>query len=127
MTNELDKLKNQYKKGLLKILINLLDESVRDKAKEREKKITENTELYAELGMDSLERYEFGYRVEEETKIPIKDDDVEKLYTLGDYMSYLTGELTFDKKNKKQSKKAQISVNYHSMSYLRQQIKDNPL
>lgn len=89
MGSELNNLNNEYKRGLLKIIIDLLDDSIKEKAKNNKVKITEDTSLFADLGMDSLERYEFGYNVEEEIGTTIKDGDVMKLETFKDYTEYL--------------------------------------
>jgi len=54
-----------------------------------EKKITQTTEFRGELGMDSLNRYEFGYAVEGEFDITIPDEKMQELDSINDYITYI--------------------------------------
>jgi len=53
-------------------------------------KITKNSIFKNDLGMDSLDRLELGYRIEEDFSIPLSDGDMlNKFETLGDYVDYI--------------------------------------
>jgi acyl carrier protein len=52
-------------------------------------KITEDARFKEDLGMDSLDRYELVYRVEEEFDISIPDGNAGELKTIKDYVEYI--------------------------------------
>lgn len=56
---------------------------------EKEIKITEKTEFYSDLGVDSLEQYELTYAIEEKFGIKIPDEKFNEFETVGDYTRYL--------------------------------------
>jgi acyl carrier protein len=53
-------------------------------------KITESTYLRRDLGLDSLDQYEFAYLVEEEFNIRIPDEKaIVEFETFSDYINYI--------------------------------------
>ena len=54
-----------------------------------EKKITQNTKFREELGMDSLNRYELGYAVEEGFDITIPDEKIQEFNSLNEIDKYI--------------------------------------
>jgi acyl carrier protein len=52
-------------------------------------KITESAYLRGDLGLDSLDRYEFTFAAEEKFNIRIPDEEVNEFETLGDYINYI--------------------------------------
>jgi acyl carrier protein len=73
-----------------KKIFNKLEGILRECAEiESDVQIYDYTEL-SDLGMDSLEQYEFCFEVESEIDIKIPDEEQVKLRCLGDYVSYIT-------------------------------------
>jgi acyl carrier protein len=54
-----------------------------------DKKITPEIKFRAELGMDSLDVYEFAYSVEEEFCVDIPDEKANQFETVGDYIKHI--------------------------------------
>jgi len=54
-----------------------------------DKKINPETEFRHDLGMDSLDTYEFVYNVEEEFGISIPDEKANDFETLKDYVEFI--------------------------------------
>lgn len=55
----------------------------------KEKDITPEAELSADLGINSLELYNLVMLCEEHFGVTIEDEDVHKLITVGDVVAYL--------------------------------------
>lgn len=51
--------------------------------------ITQETSIYDDLGADSLDLVELIMALEQEFDLEIDDDDVEKIKTIGDAVSYI--------------------------------------
>ena len=63
-----------------------------------ESEITKNSIFRNDLGMDSLDKLELGYSVEEEFGIPLSDEDMlNKFDTLGDYVDYILAQKHYKK------------------------------
>ena len=54
-----------------------------------EEKITKNSTLEEDLGLDSLDKFEFVCMVGQEFDIEIPDVVLDKLETVGDYIKYI--------------------------------------
>ena len=54
-----------------------------------ENSITEETSFKDDLGADSLDRFQLVMAMEDEFKVEIPSEDLEKLATVGDVMKYL--------------------------------------
>ncbi len=55
----------------------------------RGRKITETSSFDVDLEMDSLDKYEFSYLVDETFGVNILDEDIQKLNSIRDYISYI--------------------------------------
>ena len=85
-------LENQILSKLKKHLTDMTDCS--------EEKITPNTVLGNDLKMDSLDKYEFAYGVEEDFKIYIPDGKIQdELNTVKDYMEYILNSEEYQEKS----------------------------
>lgn len=76
--------KNIYFESLEKILRDVGEDTIKE-----DTKITPLSKFSEDLGLDSLDLYEFLYRVEEEFKITIPDEKANQLRTIEDYSFYL--------------------------------------
>ncbi len=56
-------------------------------------KITKDTTLYDDLGVDSIALMEFVISLEDEFSIDIADEDVENMTCMGDMLEYLDNRL----------------------------------
>jgi len=52
-------------------------------------KLTPNTRFREDLGMDSFDKYGFGYKMEEELGIDISDGKMQELNSINEYITYL--------------------------------------
>lgn len=57
------------------------------------KEVTNEASFIEDLGADSLDTVELVMKFEEEFDVEIKDEDAEKIRTVGDAVTYLTGRL----------------------------------
>lgn len=55
--------------------------------------VTEEADLVADLGADSLDTVEVIMAVEDEFEIEILDADAERLHTVGDYVNFVAGKI----------------------------------
>src|SRR5216117_3235314 len=60
-----------------------------DYLKKDERKLTATLSLREDLGLDSLSIIELLYRIEEAFNLSIPDEDLEKLQTVGDVITYI--------------------------------------
>eukprot|EP00490_Sorites_sp_Unknown_P015707 CAMPEP_0114661804 /NCGR_PEP_ID=MMETSP0191-20121206/23367_1 /TAXON_ID=126664 /ORGANISM="Sorites sp." /LENGTH=68 /DNA_ID=CAMNT_0001895699 /DNA_START=391 /DNA_END=597 /DNA_ORIENTATION=- len=54
------------------------------------KTINENTHLYNDLGLDSLDQVEFGLACEDEFDVEIPDEEAEQIVTIGDAVDLIS-------------------------------------
>jgi acyl carrier protein len=67
-----------------------LEGIVREKLEINEKRpITPEMNFKIDLGADSLDSYEIAYKVEDELKAHIPDENIPELENIKDYMNYL--------------------------------------
>lgn len=57
------------------------------------KEVTNEASFIEDLGADSLDTVELVMKFEEEFDVEIKDEDAEKIRTVGDAVTYLKGRL----------------------------------
>jgi acyl carrier protein len=57
------------------------------------KEVTDQASFIEDLGADSLDTVELVMKFEEEFDVEIKDEDAEKIRTVGDAVTYLKGRL----------------------------------
>lgn len=55
--------------------------------------VTEEADLVADLGADSLDTVEVIMAVEDEFEVEILDTDAERLHTVGDYVNFVAGKI----------------------------------
>lgn len=55
----------------------------------KKEKLTPKTKLWEDLGADSLDKYEFGYRVENYFGIAISEKRIATLESINDYIQYI--------------------------------------
>lgn len=89
MKNILDKMTKKWKEETFGRLVKVIKEL---EGVKKGAKIKEDSLFYEDLGMDSLERYEYNYAVEEEWGIRIPDEKLLELNTPKDYMNYIAEE-----------------------------------
>jgi acyl carrier protein len=71
--------------------LNKLEKILNNISKDNSFSLTLDSDLHNEIGLDSLDIYEFVFELEKEFKIKIKDEDVYKLKTPKDYLEYTKG------------------------------------
>ncbi len=70
-------------------LIKILKEHEWDTLNKTHPEIGRNTDLKIDLSMDSFDRAEYTFYVEQELGISIPDEKAEEFTTLGDYADYV--------------------------------------
>lgn len=55
--------------------------------------VTEEADLVADLGADSLDTVEVIMAVEDEFEVEILDTDAARLHTVGDYVNFVAGKI----------------------------------
>jgi len=58
-----------------------------------EEQVSMKTDIYDDLGADSLDMTEIGMELEEEFAMCIDDDDARNLKTVEDFVNYIEGKL----------------------------------
>jgi len=93
MKNILDKVPDRYKEETRKKLADILisqDPWIKEGIKNRGLSITGDTKFLEDLGMDSLDTYEYAYKVMENfAGVHISDEKISEFETIGDYISYI--------------------------------------
>jgi acyl carrier protein len=75
-------------KTMSQTVIEILKDRVLEISSTSEKKITE-TDSFEGLEMDSLDRFELSYHIEQEFGISIPDEDMWNLENVRDYVNYI--------------------------------------
>ena len=68
------------------------------------------TNIFQNLGADSLDAVEIIMHCEEKFKITILEEDAEKLYTVGDLVSYIMNQLDVQKVGRSKFRRNQIQI-----------------
>lgn len=84
--------KQELKRRLEERLIRILKEN--DCLYNSSKEVTETTLFEKDLGLDSLDRYEYLYYVEETLGVNIPDDKANDFENIKDYANYLEGKVS---------------------------------
>jgi acyl carrier protein len=82
-------MEEQMRNSLAGVLIKLLEDNERWCPIRIKGHITPKTHFKRDLGMDSLDAYEYLYRVEEGLGISIPDERTAEFETIGHYLDYL--------------------------------------
>jgi acyl carrier protein len=92
MKNISEKMSREYKEEVFKKLTGILkDDSRIEKLIKKEKiKLTKDTKFFEDLGMDSLDVYEFLFKIEEEYNMIIPNEKIYELKAISDCMDYLS-------------------------------------
>jgi len=92
MKNRSEKMSQEYKEEIFKKLTGILkDDSRIERIINEEKiKITKDTKFFEDLGMDSLDVYEFMFKIEGEYNIIIPNEKIYELKAISDCMDYLS-------------------------------------
>ena len=69
-----------------------------------------NSDIFRDLGADSLDAVEIIMHCEEKFKITILEEDTEKLYTVGDLVSYIMNQLDVQKVGRSKFRRNQIQI-----------------
>ncbi len=73
-------------------ILEILKKTLTKILKPDKKDITQDTRFIEDLEIDSLDRLEFGYAVEEKLQVKISDEKILDFNSINDYMKYLSEE-----------------------------------